>query len=103
MLRKTIAYFLILMLMCYNIAISALEQLALTNPTSNDNYYIGSTGFCQTYQGGPCSEDRPIDITQDETVTSDWLRNEPYACTFIRNSNGDEWWQADIAGGTMPV
>merc|ERR1711990_940928 len=94
MLRKTIAYFLILMLMCYTLAISALEQLALTYPTSNDNYWT-STGKCQTDLGGPCSEDRPIDVTQDESVTDDWLKNEPYACTAIKNTNGEvEYWQA---------
>jgi hypothetical protein len=93
MLRKTIAYFLILMLMCYALAISALEQLALTNPTSNDNY-AASTSFCQTLFGGPCSEDRPIHVTQDETVTNDWLLSEPYACTYILNTNGAEYWLA---------
>ena len=80
-----------------------LVQLPLTNPTSNDNYWI-STGKCQNDWGGPCSEDRPIDFTQDESVTDNWYRNEPYACTLIYNTNGlAEYWQAEIAGGTMPV
>ena len=56
MLRKTIAYFLILMLMCYALAISALEQLALTNSTSNDNYWA-NTYDCQAYYGGTRGSD----------------------------------------------
>ena len=81
MLRKTIVFVVIFMLMCFAMADLALMQLALNNATSNDN--VDSTSYCTTNWGGPCSPDRPTEITQDESVTGDWKKNEPYACSYI--------------------
>ena len=86
MIRNTIVIVVILMLLSFAKATPALVQLPLTNPTSNDNKFA-TTDMCQTYNGGPCSVSRPIDVIQDESVPGWWYMNEPYACTIIWNTN----------------
>lgn len=58
-----------------------LNPINIVNPTTNDNYGYASGDYCENTYGGPCSAERAIEVTQDETVADKWFRNEPYACT----------------------
>ena len=47
----------------------------------------------------------PIEVTQDETVTTDWHNSEPCACTEIPSSSDEPnpWWEADFDGKEFKV
>ena len=92
-----------LFLFTYLCSIISPYTIALTNATSNDDSISSNDWYCPTNYGGPCTPDRPYTVTQDESVTGSWLKNEPFACTVIKNSNGPEQWSAQFADGEKRV
>ena len=50
-------------------------KIALKDFASNDDNRASDPDFCTNNYGGPCSIDRPYAITQDTSITDDWLRN----------------------------
>ena len=64
----------------------------LEDASSNDNTYCsGNSNVCAN---------RPIIITQDESISSSWLSNSPYACADMYYSGGgDTTWTAWLYTG----
>ena len=86
----------------YLVSLSAASTtIALKDFTSNDDNRASDPDYCTTNYGGPCGIDRPYKITQDTSLTVDWLKNEPYACTRIWNEDSpyNEWWAAQFTDG----
>ena len=74
-------------------------EIALTNAVQSSPNGRNSDPDAACWQNNAMT---PIEVTQDETITTDWHNSEPCACAMVPSTEEEllPWWTAEFVDGT---